>query len=283
MKYFLFLVFVFIPTLIPKFSLAEPVSVFVSIAPQKYFVERIGGEQVRVEVMVKPGESPATFNPNPKKMSRLGNAKLYFPIGVPFEKIWISRIQAIQPNLKIVPLNISYPKGKSLDTENLMSENEDPHIWTSPRIAKIIASGIEAVLSKELPDQKSIFQQNYNALIQDLDNLDQEIHDILARRKNNSFMVFHPAWSYFAQAYGLKQISIEQKGKEPGPRSLMKIIEKGKNLKIKVIFVQKQFGLSIAQKVAKMLGATVQELDPLAENYLDNMRQTAIAIAGASH
>ena len=96
-------------------------------------------------------------------------------------------------------------------------------------------------------------------------------------------MVFHPAWSYFAQTYGLNQISIEQKGKEPGPRSLMKIIEKGKNLKIKVIFVQKQFGLSIAQKVAKMLGATVQELDPLAENYLENMRQTAIAIAGASH
>ena len=109
-KYFLFLVFVFTLALFPKFSLAEPISVFVSIGPQKYFVERIGGEQVRVEVMVKPGESPATFNPKPKKMSRLGNAKLYFPIGVPFEKIWISRIQAIQPNLKIVPLNFSYPK-----------------------------------------------------------------------------------------------------------------------------------------------------------------------------
>ena len=282
-KYFLFLVFIFNLTLIPKFSLAEPVSVFVSIAPQKYFVERIGGEQVRVEVMVKPGESPATFNPNPKKMSRLGNAKLYFPIGVPFEKIWISRIQAIQPNLKIVPLNINYPKGKSLDIENHLGEEEDAHTWTSPQNAKKIASSIEAALSKEKPEKKSIFQQNYNALIQDLDNLDQEIHDILARRKNNSFMVFHPAWSYFAQVYGLKQISIEQKGKEPGPKSLMKIIEKGKNLKIKVIFVQKQFGLSIAQKVAKMLGATVQELDPLAENYLENMRRTAIAIAGASH
>ena len=116
-KYFFFLVFVFILTLIPKVSLADPFSVFVSIAPQKYFVERIGGEQVRVEVMVTPGESPATFNPNPKKMSRLGNAKLYFPIGVPFEKIWISRIQAIQPNLNIVPLSISNPKEKSLDIQ----------------------------------------------------------------------------------------------------------------------------------------------------------------------
>ena len=113
--------------------------------------------------------------------------------------------------------------------------------------------------------------------------MDQEIHDILAKGGNNSFMVFHPAWSYFAEAYGLKQISIERQGKEPGPRSLKEIIEKGKNLKIKVIFVQKQFGLSVANKVAKMLGATVQELDPLAENYFENMRRTAIAISGASH
>ena len=70
-------------------SWAEPNLVFVSIAPQKFFVERIGGNEVRVEVMLNPGESPATFNPNPKKISRLASAKLYFSIGVPFEKVWI--------------------------------------------------------------------------------------------------------------------------------------------------------------------------------------------------
>jgi zinc transport system substrate-binding protein len=95
-------------------------------------------------------------------------------------------------------------------------------------------------------------------------------------------MVFHPAWSYFAETYGLEQISIEQQGKEPGPRTLQEIINRGKKLDIKAIFVQKQFGLSVAQKVAKMIGATVREMDPLAENYFENMRQTAKAISGAN-
>ncbi|MZG53958.1 MAG: ABC transporter substrate-binding protein [Nitrospinae bacterium] len=282
-KHILFLFIAFTLAQFPKYSYAGSIPVFVSIAPQKYFVERIGGEEVRVEVMVKPGESPATFNPNPKKMSRLASARLYFTIGVPFEKIWISRIQAIQPELKIIPTNINGLEENKLRPRDHAHDEEDPHIWTSPPLAKKMAASIEDALSKELPEKKIIFQQNYKALIQDLDNLNQEIREILTRGKITSFMVFHPAWSYFAEAYGLEQISIERQGKEPGPRALQEIINKGKNLNIKVIFVQKQFGLSVAQKVAKMIGATVQELDPLAENYLENMRQTAIAISGANH
>ena len=96
-------------------------------------------------------------------------------------------------------------------------------------------------------------------------------------------MVFHPAWSYFAEAYGLEQISIEHNGKEPGPRTLQEIINRGKKFNIKTIFVQKQFGLSVAKKIAKMIGATIQEMDPLAENYFENMRQTAKAISGANN
>ncbi len=262
---------------------AEPIPLFVSIAPQKYFVERIGGNEVEVEVMVKSGESPATFNPNPKKMSRLANAKLYFSIGVPFEKIWISRIKAIQPDLKIIPLNRNMPLHNELPSDTHSHEEGDPHIWTNPSLAKKMAAEIEAVLSKEKPDRAEFFKNNNLALAQDLDILDQEIRDIIATGKNRSFMVFHPAWSYFAEAYGLEQISIEHQGKEPGPRALQEIINRGKKLHIKIIFVQKQFGLSVAKKVAKMIGATVQEMDPLAENYFENMRQTAKAISGVNH
>jgi len=74
---------------------------------------------------------------------------------------------------------------------------------------------------------------------------------------------------------------LEEEGKEPGPQALQKIIEKGKKLGIKVIFAQKQFSLSMAEKIAKMMGATVREMDPLAEDYLENMRRTATAISGA--
>ena len=258
----------------------EPIPIFVSITPQKYFVERIGGNDVKVEVMVKPGESPATFNPNPKKMSRLANSKLYFSIGVPFERIWISRLKAIQPDLKFISLN----QNLGLKMKSGYSQNKkDPHIWLSPLLVKNMVTEIEVALSKEKPEREKIFKINHTALAQELDMLDQEIRDILANGKTRSFMVFHPAWSYFAEAYGLEQISIEHNGKEPGPRSLQEIINRGKKSNIKTIFVQKQFGLSVAKNIAKMIGATIQEMDPLAENYFENMRKTAKAISGANN
>ena len=257
-------------------SWAEPNLVFVSIAPQKFFVERIGGNEVKVEVMVNPGESPATFNPNPKKISRLAYAKLYFSIGVPFEKVWISRIKSMQPKLKVIPLN-KYTT-PSIDHHQ---DVVDPHIWLSPPLVKKMVAPIESALSRQRPEKSAFFKKNYHALIRDIDKLDQEIRQVLAKRKKHTFMVFHPAWTHFAEAYGLKQISIEHQGKEPGPRALQEIISTGKKLNIKVIFVQKQFGLSVAKKIAKMIGATVQEMDPLTENYMDSMRNTARAISGA--
>jgi zinc transport system substrate-binding protein len=254
----------------------DPDLVFVSITPQKFFVERIGGNEVQVEVMVNTGESPATFNPNPKKMSHLANAKLYFSIGVPFEKVWISRIRNIQPKLKIIPL-----KKNTAPSSDHHHDEGDPHIWLSPPLAKKMVAKIEAALSKQRPEKSAFFKNNYQVLIKEIDKLDREIRQIFAKGKNHTFMVFHPAWTHFAEAYGLNQISIEHEGKEPGPRALQEIINAGKKQNIKIIFVQKQFGLSVAKKIAKMIGATVQEMDPLAENYMDSMRNTAKAISGA--
>ena len=257
-------------------SWADPDLVFVSIAPQKFFVERIGGNEIQVEVMVNPGESPATFNPNPKKMSLLAYAKLYFSIGVPFEKVWISRIKNIQPKLKIIPLN----KNTTPSSDHHQGEG-DPHIWLSPPLVKKMVAQIEVALSRQRPEKSAFFKKNYQALIKDIDKLDQEIRQIFAKSKKHTFMVFHPAWTHFAETYSLKQISIEHQGKEPGPRALQEIINVGKKQNIKIIFVQKQFGLTVAKKISKMIGATVREMDPLAENYIDNMRNTAQAISGA--
>ena len=253
---------------------AEPIPIFVSIIPQKYFVERIGGDDVTVEVMVNPGESPATFNPNPKKMSRLANSKLYFSIGVPFERIWISRLKAIHPDLQFISLH-----NKSSNPR----DEHDPHIWLSPLLAKKMLAEIEAALSKAKPERAEFFKMNSINLAQELDILDQEIRDIIATAKSRNFMVFHPAWSYFAETYDLKQVAIEHQGKEPGPRALQKIINTGKKLNIKTIFVQRQFGLSVAKNVSQIIGANVEEIDPLAENYFENMRKIAKAISGANH
>ena len=259
---------------------AEPIPVFVSIVPQKYFVERIGGEQVNVEVMVKSGESPATFNPNPKKMSLLSQSQLYFSIGVPFETIWIDRIKSIHPNLQFVPLHDKVLTVHEHGTHHPLS-TRDHHIWTSPAKAKVIVQKIKDTLSHAKPEKDKYFEDNLQAFFHDLNLLDKDIRAILGKSDNRRFMVFHPAWSYFAEDYGLEQIAIEHQGKEPGARKLQKIIEEGKRLGIKVIFVQKQFSHSIAERIAKIVGATVLELDPLAEDYLENMRRTATAISGA--
>jgi zinc transport system substrate-binding protein len=264
----------------PDKTWAEPIPVFVSIVPQKYFVERIGGEQVKVEVMVNSGESPATFNPNPKKMSLLSQAKLYFSIGVPFETIWIDRIRSIHPNLQFVPLHDKVRTVHEQDSHH-SHDAGDPHIWTSPAKVKIIAQKIKNTLTRAKPEKENYFEANLQAFFNDLNILDKDIRAILANSDNHRFMVFHPAWSYFAKDYGLEQIAIEHEGKEPGARTLQKTIEEGKKLGIKVIFVQKQFSLSIAENIAKMIGATVREMDPLAEDYLGNMRRTATAISGA--
>jgi zinc transport system substrate-binding protein len=262
---------------------AEPIPVFVSIVPQKYFVERIGGDQVSVEVMVKPGESPATFNPNPKKMSLLSQAKLYFSIGVPFERIWLGRIQSMQPGLQFVPLHDSSHERLETDHghDHHSHASHDPHIWTSPAKVKIMAQKIKDAMTRTQPQKEKYFHDNLQAFLRDLDKLDGEIRAIIAGSTHRRFMVFHPAWSYFASDYGLEQVSIQEGGKEPGPRALQAIIEKGKKLGIKVIFVQKQFSLSIANKIARVMGATVREMDPLAEDYIENMRRTAKAISGA--
>ncbi len=264
----------------PDKVLAEPIPVFVSIVPQKYFVELIGGEQVKVEVMVKSGESPATFNPNPKKMSLLSQAKLYFSIGVPFETIWIDRIRTIHPNLQIFPLHEKVRTVHEHDSHH-PHDTGDPHIWTSPTKVKVIAQKIKDTLTHAKPEKEKYFEANLHAFFNDLNMLDKDIRAILARSDNRRFMVFHPAWSYFAEDYDLEQIAIEREGKEPGARTLQRTIEEGKRLGIKVIFVQKQFSLSIAENIAKMIGATVREMDPLAEDYLKNMRRTATAISGA--
>ena len=81
---------------------AEPIEVFVSIVPQKYFLERIGGESVKVSVMVQPGANPATYEPKPRQMVALTKAKAYFAIGVPFEAAWLNRISAVNPRMMVI-------------------------------------------------------------------------------------------------------------------------------------------------------------------------------------
>lgn len=262
---------------------SDPLQVFVSVLPQKFFVERIAGENARVEVMVGPGQSPETYEPSPKQLIKLANAQVYFSIGVPFEKVWMPHMSSVNDHLEIVDLStraLAYYNGdQSVDEHTL----EDPHIWVSPVLAKLSAEQIMETLVTIDPDHADVYQANYRRLEKDLDDLDQEIRQIFVdqdgQETGKSFLVMHPAWGFFAKTYDLEQIAIEHEGKSPGAKSLHKLITRVENEKIKVVFIQDQHSSRMAETVASAIGAKVVRLDPLAENYIENLRKVTKAIA----
>jgi zinc transport system substrate-binding protein len=262
---------------------AAPLEVFVSIPPQKYFVEQIGGKHVAVSVIVEPGRSPATYEPTPRQITRLSRATLYFTIGVAFEDVWMTRIHNANPEMKIITLQKVVHLREVDRLGSLLQEKgrKDPHIWTSPPLVQLMAARIRDALIAEDPAHRGEYAENCKRFVADLKELDRYIHNRLRGKEGGSFMVFHPSWGYFADTYGLHQIPIESGGKEPGARALQQVIEAGRRKGVKVIFVQKQFSNRTAETVARALGATVAPVDPLAEDYLINLRHVADIFAEA--
>jgi zinc transport system substrate-binding protein len=279
------------------FSKAAPVSsepsdanqkirVFVSILPQVYLVERIGGRRVDVSVMVGPGHSPATYEPMPRQMAELSKAKLYFRIGVPFENVWMERVSKSSPDIKVIDTRRGIPlmSMRTHDhTEHRADHHDrglqDPHIWLSLRLTRAVAQNIYEALVSEDPLHQSFYQVNLQSLRRDLDELDAEIVEIVKKAETRKFMVFHPAWGYFAHDYGLEQIPIETEGKDPTAKGLAAVIDEARKEGIKIIFVQKQFSARSAETVANAIGGKVIQIDPLARDYIDNMRRIAQTFA----
>jgi zinc transport system substrate-binding protein len=270
------------PAAAPQSS-AQPIDIFASILPVKHFVERIGGQRVVVHVMVEPGRSPATYEPTPQQMTRLADAKLYFRIGVAFEEVWMERIRAANPEISVIALHegIALREVDRGDGDGASAGHKDPHVWTDPRLVEQMAARICEALAMQDSAHRGLYEANYRRFAADLQALDRHIRDRLNGLEGNSFMVFHPSWGYFADAYGLRQIPIESGGKEPGARSLQRVIELGQREHVKVIFVQEQFSTRMAETVARALDARVVKVDPLAEDYVSNLYHVADVFAQA--
>lgn len=271
----------FLIILMPKTAVGGKIPIFVSIVPQKYFVQQIGKERVQVQVMAPPGASPATYEPKPKQMTALAKTKIYYAIGVPFENAWLQKIAAANPKMLVVHTDEGVQK-IPMETNHHHTKDDDhrdgildPHIWTSPRLIKMQAQHILNALVAIDPEHKSAYVAAYEAFIKKLEAIDAEFKTIFSGKKGTGFMVFHPAWGYFAKAYGLKQIPIEIEGKNPKPAQLQALIEHARVRRIKVIFVQPQFSIKSAQAVAKAIDGQVVFADPLALNWEDNLRTLA--------
>lgn len=270
MKTYRIILFFF--TLLPVTVLAQvpniPIKVFVSILPMKYFVERVGGNNVDVSVMVAPGQSPETYAPAPKQMVMLSKSTIYYRIGVPFEDVWMRKIQRMNPSMQVVDLR----KGIAL---RHLPVGIDPHIWTNPLLVVRISETIRDSLINIDVKNKKIYERNYLIFVNDLKKLDNYIRFKLKNLSSRTFLVFHPAWGYFADAYKLQQMAIEQEGKEAGPRDLENIAKVALQKHIKAIFVQPQFNKTQARAIANLIHAKIVVIDPLAEDYLSNMYRVA--------
>jgi zinc transport system substrate-binding protein len=268
---------------------ARPLRAFVSILPQKFFVEKIGGDLVDVAVMVEPGASPHTYEPKPKQMVALAKTSVYFAIGVPFETVWLKKIAATNPTMLVVHTEAGIPKipMKAYHHEGAPGEQghsaiKDPHVWLSPPLVMILAGNILEALLHLDPAHGAVYEKNHTSFIKELVGLDEEIRAAFkGKGKNLEFMVFHPSWGYFARAYGLEQVPIEIEGKEPKPAELQYLIKYARDQGIKVVFVQPQFSWLAAQAIAKSIDGQIVFVDPLAADWAANLRQVAIKFKAA--
>ena len=274
---------------LPPFSslsaAGEKIPVFVSIPPQKFFAGRIAGERASISVMVGPGRSPATYEPTPKQMALLSDARIYFSIGVPFEGVWIDRLAEANSGMKIVDTaagvatRVEEDHGDEGGGGDRGHDGRDPHIWTNPRLALQVARAMAEAFIAADGEHRVEYESNLNRLSADLARLDGEIREILSDVTKREFMVFHPSWGYFADAYGLEQIVIETGGGEPGARHLSELIERAEEEELKTVFVQRQFSPRTAEAIAEAVGGKVVALDPLAEDYMENLRAAAALFA----
>lgn len=264
--------------------------VAVSVLPQKYFVERIGGEHVHVTVMVPPGASPHTYEPKPSQMRAMAEAKLYFATSVTFEKAWLPRFLDSNTSMRLVysdrhvqklPIE-AHRHGEEDDRHDEPGRGLlDPHSWLAPHTAQLHAIAIRDALIEADPANAADYRRGYGELIADIHRVDQRLQAGLLDLKQRTFLVFHPSWGYFAQGYNLKQLAIEQAGQEPGTRELLNIIGEAREHDIRVVFVQPQFSRRSAEQIAKAIDGEVISMDPLAEDWVANLMRVAAQLQEA--
>lgn len=263
---------------------AKPV-VTASILPTEFFVERIGGNSIEVNSMVRANADPHSFEPRASDMKKLESSQLFFAVGIEYEDVWLDKFSKAYPNLKIIKTQGDNPNYNKLTHHHYHDHHDrdhhhhhgeyDTHIWLDPIMVKEQAKIIASALSQTYPQNTQIYNKNLDEFNQEIDKLDQYIKDSLSGVTNRKFMVFHPSWGYFAKRYDLIQIAIESGGKEPKPAALANLIKEAKKENIKVIFVSAGFSQKSAQLIADQTGAKLVEIDHLSANWLQNMYKIA--------
>jgi len=251
----------------------------VTIPPQADFVRQVGGEKVNVTIMVPSGASPHVYTPTPRQMTDVAKADMYAKVGsgISFELAWMDKIAAQNKDMLVVDCSEGIALQENVGDHDHQDEGGehgelDPHIWVSPLNAIIMVRNICDGLVQIDPDNRAYYEGNMNTYIKELEDLDRDIRDSLPGEGDRLFMVYHPSLGYFAREYDLTMLSIEEEGKEPTAAALIDLIQQAKENNIKAIFTSPQFNQQSAEAIARQIGARVVLFDPLAEEYIKNMR-----------
>jgi zinc transport system substrate-binding protein len=247
----------------PVFA-AAAIRISVSVLPQAFFVERVAGEHATVHVMVPKGADAETYEPTPQQLVALTDSRIYVKVGAPgfpFEEKYLRT--ALDRNRKLTVVNMS---------DGLKFREGDPHVWTSPAAVRIAARNIAKVLIAQDPAGREAYERNLLAFLREIDALDQEIRQALSTGKGYTFMVFHPAWGYFADEYGLTQLAIEEEGKPVSAAHIRQMVDLARGKGIRSVLVQKGFDTKSARAVAREIGGDVLETDPLERDWFSGMR-----------
>jgi zinc transport system substrate-binding protein len=241
----------------------------VSIPPFKYFVDKIGGDDYKVNIMVPSGANPHIYEPFPEQINKLRKSIAYISNGyLGFEMTWLDRFYESNKMMKRLNLGnyiIPLDSGHHHEGENV--EGADPHYWVSPACALVMASSIRDFLGELNPLHKQIYDANYQILVSELKQLDDKARGMFTSVKKKSFMIYHPNLGYLARDYGLVEVSVEYEGKEPPPSRMKELIDFARNEGLKTIFVQREYDTKNAQAIADEIGADLVIIDPLSEDW----------------
>jgi zinc transport system substrate-binding protein len=261
----------------------------VSILPQAYFVRQIAGSLVDVVVLVGQGQSPHAYEPTPRQMAQLAQASCWILSKTDFELSLEPKIAALYPDLEIVDgtEGVVFRSLEQHAEEGEVSVSPqgleiDRHTWLGWKNSLLLSLHIKNMLIGLLPDEQATFESNYASLVQDINETFGELKDSLSLLNGRTVFVYHPSFGYFFDEFGIIQEAVETGGKEPTAKSLGDLIAKAKEDQVAAIFVQVQFPVHAATTVAEAVGAQVIALDPLAEDWLDNIRQMGKALLSAT-
>ncbi|HSL17449.1 MAG TPA: zinc ABC transporter substrate-binding protein [Methylomirabilota bacterium] len=259
----------------------EPVRVVVTVLPQVEVAERVGGELVEVMSLVPPGALPDTFEVTPKQMARLTDAGLWLRIGIAFEEVLADRIGSLAPQLRVVD-GFSAMDRRPIDGGDHSGHDHgtlDPHVWLDPDLVARHAEILADALCAARPGSCPTFRAGLADYRAELEAADRRVAAVLDPHWGAPIFVFHPAYGYFADRYGLDQVPVEASGKVPTGRRLASLVDRARAAGAGALFVQPQYAGGAADAAAQAMGVAVLELDPLAPDLAANLVRMAEAIA----